>query len=101
MPSACRVKLGRGKSGRPNACQGGKNGREHGTFGKKVRLPDEPVGTMMVFRTFDRMSYALVMEATGDISVLTRSVTPKHRSTTLGPAPHAPASHWPWRATPG
>jgi hypothetical protein len=50
--------------------QGGKNGREHGTFGKKVRLPDEPVGTMMVFRTFDRMSYALIMEATGDISVL-------------------------------
>ena len=49
--------------------QGGKNGREHGTFGKKVRLPDEPVGTMMVFRTFDRMSYALIMEATGDISV--------------------------------
>jgi LysM repeat protein len=50
--------------------QGGKNGREQGTFGKKVRLPDEPVGTMMVFRTFDRMSYALIMEATGDISVL-------------------------------
>ena len=49
--------------------QGGKNGIEQGTFGKKVRLPDEPVGTMMVFRTFDRMSYALVMEATGDISV--------------------------------
>jgi hypothetical protein len=50
--------------------QGGRNGREQGTFGKKVRLPDEPVGTMMVFRTFDRMSYALIMEATGDISVL-------------------------------
>ena len=49
--------------------QGGANGIEHGTFGKKVRLPDEPAGTMMVFRTFDRMSYALIMEATMPISV--------------------------------
>jgi hypothetical protein len=39
-------------------------------FGEKVRLPDEPAGTMMVFRIFDRMSYALVMEATRAISVL-------------------------------
>jgi hypothetical protein len=49
--------------------QGGAMGIEHGTFGKKVRLPDEPAGTMMVFRTFDRMSYALIMEATTPISV--------------------------------
>lgn len=60
----------RDEGGGKGGGQGGKNGREQGTFGKKVRLPDEPVGTMMVFRTFDRMSYALVMEATGDISVL-------------------------------
>ena len=38
--------------------------------GRKVRLPDEPAGTMMVFRTFDRMSYGLIMEATNAISVL-------------------------------
>ncbi len=37
---------------------------------EKVQLPDEPAGTMMVFRIFDRMSYALVMEATSDIRVL-------------------------------
>jgi hypothetical protein len=37
---------------------------------QKVRLPDEPAGTMMVFRIFDRMSYALVMEATSEIRVL-------------------------------
>ena len=41
-----------------------------GAFGEKVRLPDEPAGTMMVFRTFDRMSYGLIMEATNAISVL-------------------------------
>ena len=37
---------------------------------KKVRLPDEPAGTMLVFRIFDRMSYALVMEATSEIRTL-------------------------------
>ncbi len=46
------------------------NARKHHVFGEKVRLPDEPAGTMMVFQTFDRMSYALVMEATDAISVL-------------------------------
>jgi hypothetical protein len=38
--------------------------------GQKVRLPDEPAGVMMVFRTFDRISYALIMEATDAIRVL-------------------------------
>jgi hypothetical protein len=41
-----------------------------GRTGEKVKLPDEPAGTTMVFRTFDRISYALVMEATNDIHVL-------------------------------
>lgn len=49
--------------------QGGAQGIEKSSFGRKVRLPDEPAGTMMVFRTFDRMSYALIMEATTPISV--------------------------------
>jgi hypothetical protein len=44
--------------------------RHGGLFADKVRLPDELAGTMMVFRTFDRMSYALVMEATTAIEVL-------------------------------
>ena len=60
--------------------KGGGQGGAHGIerdFGKKVRLPDEPAGTMMVFRTFDRMSYALVMEATDDISVLDTVRNPK------------------------
>lgn len=37
---------------------------------EEVRLPDEMAGTTMVFRVFDRMSYALVMEATREIRVL-------------------------------
>jgi hypothetical protein len=38
--------------------------------GGTVRLPDEDAGTVMVFKTFDRISYGLVMEATQAIHVL-------------------------------
>jgi hypothetical protein len=34
-----------------------------------VKLPDERVGEMFVFRVFDRLSYALVMTASGPIKV--------------------------------
>jgi hypothetical protein len=44
--------------------------RNTGFSAEKVRLPDELAGTTMVFRVFDRMSYALVMEATREIRVL-------------------------------
>lgn len=37
---------------------------------EKVQLPDELAGTIMVFRSFDRMSYALVMEAQNELQVL-------------------------------
>ena len=38
--------------------------------GGKVKLPDEEAGTVMVFKTYDRISYGLVMEATQAIHVL-------------------------------
>ena len=38
--------------------------------GGTVRLPEEEAGTIMVFKTYDRISYALVMEATQAIHVL-------------------------------
>jgi len=44
--------------------------------GDMVKLPDELAGSMMIFRTFDRISYALVMKATQAIHVLDRVQTP-------------------------
>ena len=37
--------------------------------GGKVRLPDEEAGTLMIFKTYDRISYGLVMEATQAIHI--------------------------------
>jgi hypothetical protein len=38
--------------------------------GGKVKLPDEEAGTVMVFKVYDRIGYALVMEAETPIHVL-------------------------------
>ena len=38
-------------------------------FSKKVKIPDEQVGTIMVFKTFDRMSYALIMDASHPVGI--------------------------------
>ena len=38
--------------------------------GGKVRLPDEPAGTLMVFKVYDRISLGLIMEARHPIHVL-------------------------------
>ena len=32
---------------------------------EKIRLPDETIGYVLVFRTFDKISYGLIMETTG------------------------------------
>lgn len=37
--------------------------------GEKVRLPEEYAGVVMVFRIFDQVSYALVMEATSALNL--------------------------------
>ena len=42
----------------------------------KVRLPDERNGTFMVFKTFDHLSYGLIMEATNVIRVADRVENP-------------------------
>jgi hypothetical protein len=42
----------------------------------RVRLPDERTGTFMVFKTFDHLSYGLIMEATDVIRVADKVANP-------------------------
>lgn len=49
---------------------------EPGAFGRNVRLPDEEAGTVMVFRTYDRVSYALVMRSAVPMRALDRVANP-------------------------
>lgn len=51
-------------------------GRISPLFAKKVRLPNELAGTFMVFKTFDRVSYGLIMEAQVAMRVHDRVVSP-------------------------
>jgi LysM repeat protein len=39
------------------------------SFAKRVKLPDERIGTLLVFKAFNRMSYGLVLGATDTIAV--------------------------------
>jgi LysM domain len=52
------------------------NDRLHTPGFEDVKLPDELAGVLMVFRPFERVSYALVMEAEGAIHILDRVKTP-------------------------
>jgi hypothetical protein len=45
-------------------------------FDQRVRLPDERDGTFLVFKTFDRMSFGLIMEAKNLIHVQDRVANP-------------------------
>ncbi len=40
-----------------------------GKFGDKVKLPDEEAGILMVFKTFEKVSYGLIMSATRAIHI--------------------------------
>lgn len=42
----------------------------------KLKLPDEPVGMLMVFRTFNKISFGLVMQSTDTISLLDKVRNP-------------------------
>jgi len=55
--------------------QAGEKYRDY-TEGGTVRLPDEPAGTVMVFKTYERISYGLIMEATTDIRLYDKFKNP-------------------------
>ncbi|MET0280628.1 MAG: LysM peptidoglycan-binding domain-containing protein [Steroidobacteraceae bacterium] len=45
-------------------------------LGKSLQLPDERAGTMLVFKTYDAMSYALIVATTAPVRVADRVRTP-------------------------
>jgi hypothetical protein len=54
----------------------GKSPWKKATFPRNVKLPDERVGTLIVFKTFDRISYGLVIGARGPMRVADRVYNP-------------------------
>lgn len=50
--------------------------RTAGGFGRGVQLPDWRAGTFMVFKTFDRISYGLIMDSEAPIRVLDQVANP-------------------------
>jgi hypothetical protein len=60
----------------PDNAKKGPLSSSHKFFSEKVRLPDERSGTFMVFKTYDRMSYGLIMEAKDIIQVMDRIGNP-------------------------
>ncbi|WP_437879761.1 LysM peptidoglycan-binding domain-containing protein [Pseudomonas sp. LRF_L74] len=44
--------------------------------GERIKVPDERSGLLMVFRTYDKLSYALVLYASRDLSVLDKVRNP-------------------------
>src|SRR5688500_3185363 len=53
-----------------------RTGRRSSNFGNNVQLPDERAGVIMVFKAFDKLSYALVMETTHEIRQGDRAKNP-------------------------
>jgi hypothetical protein len=43
----------------------------------EIKLPNERNGLMMVFRTFDRLSYALILDSTEGVQIGDRIINPR------------------------
>ncbi|MFP5499349.1 MAG: peptidoglycan-binding protein [Gammaproteobacteria bacterium] len=44
-----------------------------------VKMPDEPAGTLLVFRTYEKLSYGLVLSASRSLAVMDRFEAPERR----------------------
>ena len=69
---------------RKRPCAGDPQGRRPASIdqtepasARRIKLPDERNGLLMVFRTFDRVSYALILEITARVKVGDRLVNPR------------------------
>lgn len=58
----------------------------------KVKMPDESIGNLFVFRIFDNISYALLVTASGPIKVGDRAVHPESAAVAAPAATDAPAA---------
>ncbi|PMU26817.1 MULTISPECIES: peptidoglycan-binding protein [unclassified Pseudomonas] len=47
--------------------------------GALVKMPDEPAGTLLVFRTYEKLSYGLVLSASRSLAVMDRFEAPERR----------------------
>lgn len=47
--------------------------------GAPVKMPDEPAGTLLVFRTYEKLSYGLVLSASRSLAVMDRFEAPDQR----------------------
>jgi hypothetical protein len=56
--------------------QHGDQGGSYWSMGKKVKLPDERVGVLMIFKVDERISFGLIMETTHPVRVGDAVVTP-------------------------
>jgi len=57
----------KGETVRDNYKEGNK--KDFWSIGSNVRLPDERIGVIMVFKTYERMSYAMIMDSTHPIRI--------------------------------
>jgi LysM domain len=51
--------------------------RTESSRGTLIKLPDERIGLLMVFRPFERLSYALILEITDGVTIGDRVVNPR------------------------
>jgi hypothetical protein len=75
-PGNILATFGLGNRVSDNEKHGFLNGTSAKFFAKSYQLPDERNGTFMVFKTFDRISYGLIMEAKNVIRVGDRIENP-------------------------
>ena len=47
--------------------------------GAPVKMPDEPAGTLLVFRTYEKLSYGMVLSASRSLAVMDRFEAPERR----------------------